>query len=41
MIHHYLIGLDAYGEQCSCGVRAPRILDHLAEVALAELKEAA
>ena len=41
MTDHWLVGIDAYSEQCSCGVRAPRILDHLAEVALAELKGAA
>jgi hypothetical protein len=38
---HWLVGVDVYGERCSCGVQAPRILVHLSEVALAQLKEAA
>jgi hypothetical protein len=41
MNDHWLVGLDAYGERCCCGVVARRILEHLRDVALAELKEAA
>ena len=37
VMEHWLVGVDCYGERCSCGFSARRILDHLAEVALAEL----
>lgn len=39
VMEHWLVGVDFYGERCVCGFSARCILDHLAEVALAELME--
>lgn len=35
---HYLIGVDAFGEGCACGERRLHIVEHFADLALAELE---
>lgn len=40
VMDHVLVGVDCYGERCSCGFSG-RVLEHFAEVVLAEMKEAA
>jgi hypothetical protein len=32
---HYLVAVSIHGERCACGVTAPRLVEHLADVELA------